>query len=913
MAAPERYELLDELGRGGTAVVYRARDRMLGREVAIKFLRHEEGVRPEVMARLKREAQAIAALEHPHLVRVYDVLEDGLVMELVPGRPLDLPSLPLPERLRALEDVAGAIHVAHERGIVHRDLKPGNVLREAGGRVVVTDFGLAHVEGGRSRLTRSGMTVGTPLYMAPEQIRGQRIDRRADVYSLGVMLYEALAGDVPFRAPTVARLYQMVLTEEPPPLKRAPRALATICLRALAKEPADRYGTAGEMAADLACVREGRSISTRAVSSWMLLRRRKTAIAVGVAILLAVVTAVGSAMKLRRSREGLTHSQRVLLEGMRKMSGTCLQAALDLRRVGRVERMREYASKVNATCGDVIRELPGSAEPHYLKGRMHRALLEDGEALAEQERALRKEPGYAPALYERIVLTARLYRRRLEDLEDLEGRGRPAIENDARARGLMQRMREDLDRLKGATGDLSEGQQACAEGLRAWAADRCDEVRRTLQEVVATTPHLEEAYEALAAHERLHGAFEDAIKWWTEGLKRDRGYVVHLEGRSLVRRQWGVRKAGQGEDPCALYEEAIRDLDDALRLYPERDQTWWWRGATRTDLGTYKASRGENADAIYEAAIEDFGEAMRLNPTEDDAWVSRGTTRLNWAMSKADRGGDPTELYRAAMEDFEAALKLNAALSLTWAERGRARMNRANYEAARGQNTGMSYERAIEDYGEALRLNPRRGETWMLRGTAFANWANTKLVQGEDPGVLYEKAIEDYGEALRLNPGRDETWLRRGIARMYGGVCKAGRDEDPADSYEAAERDFGEALRLNPGRDETWMSRGLLRGNWGDYKTGHGENPVASFEAAIEDLGKACALNPSRCETWHFLGSTHLNLGRYWEWMGRSAVSHYQSALEAYGQAVSVNPLMEPKLRPLMEDCRRRTASVPGE
>ncbi|MBI2933201.1 MAG: serine/threonine protein kinase [Planctomycetes bacterium] len=414
MALPERYELLGELGRGGLAIVYRARDRLLDREVAIKMLRPEFAQQPKSLARMQREARAIASLDHRNIVRLYDVLNDALVMELVPGNCLDFRALSLPDRLRALEDIARAVHVAHERGIIHRDLKPGNVLREQTGRVVVTDFGLAHLAETRSRLTRSGTTLGTPLYMAPEQIRGQPIDRRADIYALGVMLYEAIAGQPPFQADTIAELYHKVLSRQPPPLKGVPTDLVTLCDRTLAKEPRDRYSSSTALADDLARYLAGKPIQNRPMSSWTRLARhlgRRKAVA-GALILTGIFLSIGTItfLRLRQTRQDITDTRAALLEEMRSTSAASLEAVLDLRRVGKVDRMIEHAAKVFDACQKVTHDLPQLAEPHYLRGRMLRAQMRFVEALDEQQKALAKDPFYAPALYERLVLTQHLYR-----------------------------------------------------------------------------------------------------------------------------------------------------------------------------------------------------------------------------------------------------------------------------------------------------------------------------------------------------------------------------------------------------------------------------------------------------------------------------------------------------------------------
>jgi serine/threonine-protein kinase len=253
------FELLEEVGRGGMGVVYKARQTSLHRTVALKVI--ERGER----ARFQVEAEAAARLEHPNIVPVYGVGDcDGqayLCMKYVEGTTLArlVADSPLPPREAARYTllVARAVHYAHEHGILHRDLKPANVLIDGEGRPYVSDFGLAkQVEGGPS-LTTSGAILGTPSYMPPEQASGRRgkLSPAADVYSLGSVLYELLTGRPPFRAATPLDTLLLVLDQEPvPPRQLNPqvdRALELICLKCLQKHPDLRYPTAAALADDL--------------------------------------------------------------------------------------------------------------------------------------------------------------------------------------------------------------------------------------------------------------------------------------------------------------------------------------------------------------------------------------------------------------------------------------------------------------------------------------------------------------------------------------------------------------------------------------------------------------------------------------------------------------------------------------
>jgi serine/threonine protein kinase len=261
-AVGDHYLIEEELGRGGMAAVFGALDLRLNRRVAIKVLPPEHAFNASVRSRFIREAQMAAQLGHPNIVPIYAVDErDGLVyfiMALVDGESVAAllarhGALPIEEVRAIISDVADALDYAHRQGVIHRDVKPDNILVDrATRRPMVTDFGIARAAAEEQRLTVTGMAVGTPAYMSPEQAMGERdIDARSDIYSLGVVMYQMLAGETPFRATNTPAMLMKHVSEPPPPLRgrRAdvPSAMAYAVERALAKRPEDRWGSAAEM------------------------------------------------------------------------------------------------------------------------------------------------------------------------------------------------------------------------------------------------------------------------------------------------------------------------------------------------------------------------------------------------------------------------------------------------------------------------------------------------------------------------------------------------------------------------------------------------------------------------------------------------------------------------------------------
>ncbi len=256
------YRVVEKVGAGGMGEVWKAEDTQLRRTVALKFLSSETLQSDDTRARLVREAQASAALDHPNICHVYGIHEENgetfIAMAYIDGPSLadkikERP-LPLNEALDIAVQIAEGLQEAHDKGIVHRDIKPANVMLTPKGQVKIMDFGLAAVTG-RSRLTKTGTTLGTPAYMAPEQLEGRDVDRRADIWALGCVLYEMLTQRTPFEAEYEQAIAYGILNEQPEPLTAfrsgIPVPLDRVVGKSLAKAPEERYQSASDFGVDL--------------------------------------------------------------------------------------------------------------------------------------------------------------------------------------------------------------------------------------------------------------------------------------------------------------------------------------------------------------------------------------------------------------------------------------------------------------------------------------------------------------------------------------------------------------------------------------------------------------------------------------------------------------------------------------
>ncbi|MDQ1375040.1 MAG: eukaryotic-like serine/threonine-protein kinase [Actinomycetota bacterium] len=270
----DRYEVLRPIARGGMAEVYLARDQLLDRPVALKVLFPELATDPSFVERFRREAQAAANLSHPNIISVYDWGEEAgayfIVMEYVDGQPLSnilrSEGPLLADRAAAIgASVAAALGFAHRNGVVHRDVKPGNILIDAHDQVKIGDFGIARAASAKENLTQTGAVMGTATYFSPEQAQGLSVDPRSDVYALGVVLYEMVAGRPPFQGDNPVSVAYKHVREEPPPLREinasVPAAFASIVEMAMEKSPADRYASAEDLRGDLLRFRQGRPVT----------------------------------------------------------------------------------------------------------------------------------------------------------------------------------------------------------------------------------------------------------------------------------------------------------------------------------------------------------------------------------------------------------------------------------------------------------------------------------------------------------------------------------------------------------------------------------------------------------------------------------------------------------------------------
>ncbi|HVE40117.1 MAG TPA: protein kinase [Planctomycetota bacterium] len=759
-----RYVRVNRLGEGGMGEVWRAWDLELGRWIALKFLKVDN---LDELARFQREARTIARLTHPNIAAIYDVGEHGgrpyLAMQLVDGKTLD--DCPRDDRkflVWAVREVAVAVQYAHEQGIIHRDLKPANIMvegkpghvskstqsgrsRYAAARVYVMDFGLARDVGVSSKLSQ-GTTVGTPAYMAPEQVRqGEVISARSDVYSLGVTLYEAITGQPPFSSQDPYELFRKIVEKDPPPPRRLDptidRDLEMIVLQCLEKDPERRYASAGELADDLERYMDREPVQARHSGSLYRLRKRiarnpVTSLAVAGG-LLALTIAAGYVLEnraeRRRDREQIESWRIAALEVSEqcRRATEAIKEAKSLRRArtSRREQWERLLDEAGRLAQAAIERDPTIASAHYTLGEYLEASGSWSAALGAFDHALARDPQLASAWYRKGLCHLQLYM-------------------DSRAgHDLLEAVAGNL-----AGPDVSEGEHklAALHSFRRFAM---------LQSV-----RPEAAPEYLAAQAAVaiaEARYEDALSLCERVLAQTQTdeQVWMLQAKAKYHRR--------------DYKGAIATLNVLIAdVMPQLAEAHAMRAAAREKLKDFRG------------ALEDSTRAVDLNPRAASAWVTRA-----WA-----RNG--LEDHEGTAEDAGRALELDpanlpACFARAWARERQGRLAEADVEYSRmidrRPTFGLAYtlrgwvrerlgrwSEAAGDYAQAIVHGHDGPED-------HANRARVLLESGDATG-----AQEEFGMALERKPRDSALHVSRGKARLA--------TKDRA----GAKDDFNRAIEIDP-------------------------------------------------------------------------------------------------------------------
>jgi len=869
----DHYILGDFLHSGGMGRVYKAWDLKLSRWVALKCLKAVGDERSE--AYFDREARLAAGLSHPNIAAIYAsgraAGESFIAMQLIPGKTLDQwGRRDVPRLVTWIRDAARAVAHANSRGIVHRDLKPTNVMVTPEGQVYVLDFGLARPVALDASHSATGKAMGTPAYMSPEQARGEPVDARADVYSLGATLFECLTGRAPFSGTTIYDVLRKVEEAAPArPRRLNPRIapdLETIILKCLEKDAARRYRSADELADDLDRYLHHDPIQARPAGMVYRLRRnvakRK---ALALASLASVVLAgvlgwwflVGrphseelgvssehlrrreSAMKLWAEARGLAMAG-VDPEGIRRRAKDAregFERALEVREDAPSLVMKARCLELEGRDDDALKSLERA---HELDPNHAEARLELAKALLVRFQASRDTPSVRWSRSD-VTGAARLHlgwlpketveqtrwRQRGESL--LSG-GKTAPAQESLLAGLLAMGKGEhaqaADALAAyAKAERWDSQVLRLEGICRYFSQNLPGAVAAFNQALSRTPHaLGYRWRGIARY--AQGDSASAIEDFTKAIELDGKDAVAYTNRGLAMNSIG------------RFEEAILDFSKAIGLYPKHEVAYNDRGVANRNMGKldeaiadftkaveldsgYAAAysnRGlaKQRKGLYDEAIVDYSKGIELDPTLAIAFNNRGVAK--WEMGLDDE----------AVIDANRAIELDPGNSEFY-------YNRANPKKRKGL-----HDEAIADYSKAIELNPKFAAAYTNRGDARKARGRT------------DEAIADYTKAIEFDSRDEKAYANRGVARAERG------------ELDGAIADFTKVIELNPGSARAYRNRGLAKRSKG------------RVDDAIADYTKAIELDPRDATALYNRGNAARSKGRL-----DDAVMDWTRAIEA--------------------------------
>jgi serine/threonine-protein kinase len=907
----ERYLPVRFLGQGGMGRVFLAFDPRLQRNVALKFVRDDS---PELVRRFMVEAQAQARVEHECVCKVYEVGEvQGRVyiaMRYVEGRPLQhlVGELTPEQKAVVMARAAEGVHAAHRAGLIHRDLKPSNILVERGEdgqpRPYVMDFGLAR--DWKEEATATGSVLGTPHYMAPEQARGEvaRLDRRADIYSLGATLYALLTGQVPIPGDNNLEVLSRIPTTEPRPPRALdpdiPVDLEAITLKCLEKERSARYDSARALAEDLRRFLDGEPVRARAAGAWYRLRKRarKHWRGLSVAVVaLALVAFAGVQAVLARREAGLReHLARRFSELAESVEARARYHAL-----ARLHDARSGRQALVATLADIEAEMRQGGE-HAL-GPGHEALGRGWLALGDVARAREHldtawERGFHTprTAYARALVLTRLYQERLQETEPLVPEQR-----QARRRELARLYRDPALALLQQSAGAQIPSTEYVEALLAFHEERDADALARLDALDARLPWFFEApllrgdvlvtramrhwdggrrEQAQADVDAARQAYSRAVAI-AESLPEAHVALARVEQVSLL-----MGLYGQGEVLPPL-TRGLEALQRALAVSEDSASAWLLRSRLLRLLAEHRTRQGGDAEPPLQEALAAAHKAQALEPARPSARLERALVLWQWARYRQVQGQDPRGPLRQASEafaqvppegrgyDFHTNLGLVFKL---WAD----------HEDQLGEDSLSHLGLAIDAYLEAIRLDAHVPDAWINLGNAYARRASNP--RAADVGGDLERARHALEKARALNPENVAAHFYEGRLHELRARWLRERGEDARPALDAALASYRRALAINPGLPQIHNGVGLVLLEQAREDWDRAEAPFPRLEQAQAALEQARDTAPQQALAYNNLAEVHAARARYQRARGEDPRPSARAALSAAREALARQP-----------------------
>lgn len=896
--------------------VYLAEDPVLNREVALKFLGGED---PVFLARFFQEARAQARVAHEHVGKVYEVGEvqgkPYIAMQYIEGKTLReaASEMTLDQKILVMQQVAEAVHAAHREGLIHRDIKPSNIMLEktesGSWKPYVLDFGLVK-EQNATGMTVTGMLIGTPAYMSPEQARGElgSLDRRSDVYSLGATLHEILAGAPVFDGSHL-EILQKLLETDPEPLRRRnsriPRDLETIVLKCLEKEPQRRYDSARALSEDLGRYLNGEPIAARRAGPLfrLLAKARKNkwtsaAILVSILALCSFLALTLRARYVARERERLAHrlGQEVTdIEAVMERAYLLPMHNITYAR----KQVHEKISWIEARMKDLSSDLKGPG--HYALGRGYLILHENRKARENLEISW-NEYGYREpeVAYSLGLALVDLFTEEMSEAERISN----TRERDARKLKLDHDLRlpalEYMRRGKNAPGHQAE----YGEALVAFLEQDYDRAILKAQSASRNEPSLYvaerlvgDALVAMANRNRDEGKNDEAAALYAKAETTYRSAIRKGESdgsgyEALCGLQTDIMKMEayqMSRSPHEQYQKAIQACDSALITDPQSANALVLKSGAGLLLAEYQKNHDEDPLPALQQAADSSQKAVSIVPEEYRAYRSQGTAFWGMAENQARRGQDPMLLLQKSIDSLQKAVALYPGASLPHSTLATVYMYLGDYEMGRGQDPRPSLQKAIASSRKAIEIAPDHAAYLNLGGVFWSQGGYESKI-GLDPRKSLHDAVESYNQVIRINPQYILVYSNLGGVFLEMADYEMKHGLDPGNSFSKAVAAHGESIRRSPDYGIAHANLGYTYYVKGAYELHQGIAPEPSLEAARKSLGDALRLISNLSPIWLFQGGVEIVQGRWNIVQGKSPDAAFQKASTSLLQALRLNP-----------------------
>jgi serine/threonine-protein kinase len=944
-----RYQVERLLGTGGMGTVYKAFDPTLGRYVALKFLHRNDDDHTQ---RFLREARAQARIAHPHVCQVHEVGEvEGrpyIAMQYIDGRSLGelCEELTVETKVRLLRDVARAVHAAHRNGLIHRDLKPGNILmaREESGALhpFVVDFGLAQ-EQDEIALSRTGMISGTPAYISPEQAQGKPLDKRTDVYSLGVVLYELLAGFPPFKGSNLARILVQLVQEDAKPLRQIdpaiPEDLETLVAKCLEKDPARRYESARDLAEDLDRFLDGDPILARP-AGWgyragKRLRKNKALAVVSVAAVLALAILGAFSMRQQmRARERAELAQR-FGQRLGELESSMMYEAF-LPRHDITPHKQRLRREMDAIAGEMKRLGEIAAGPgNFAIGQGYLALHQYETARMHLERAWQageRSPEIAISLgralaasYERTLAESNLQTSaeeidrnyRLPALSYLAQTAKdsqsspytmalvayferryPEAAAQAHRAYLQKASFYEAGELE-ATINLTQGSDATKAGHYGEAQRFFESAGQSYGQLIQQAPSEPGLYAGdcdrrvrsiatrMASQDVPETQVALAVAACDLALAVDPELADALIVKASLFTRLGEQKLKRGTDPQADLSTAIHLAERAASL-DERDVRPYDKLTfSHRLLAQWQLGRGVDPTGEIQKGIAAARRSVEIQPRLASSHLGLGTAYLVLVHDQQRRGADPRKALEQAAACYEKAIALDPGFLLGYTNLGNTWKSMAEVQVAQGVDPSGSAGKAMAAFEQAVHLNPQYAPAHNNLGNVQLTLGEYLLTRGSDPRQALTDAARSYERALAIKP--DYGLARFNLGYTYRSLAEGIAEQglDPGSALAAADATLGEYLRLNAGDADAFLEQARVRLVAARWALKRQASPMAPLGQAAADLRRAEGVNAKNPDILF----AQAQVARFEaEADARRSIPALREGLDRVGRALAINP-----------------------